>query len=180
MHVCVCICAHMHVCVHTCVSVCMCLRAYVQVCVCACMRACVCVCISIPPSKWVQKLLSPTKSNLQSKSKKMTLTAFVVSKSFFLKVIEHLLAKSFFQTIAEVAEQAFQSVPATTQHLTNCGSEQALQSTQMVFWTLGCLQKSWAAGKECKGEVLKGRWELNEDDLKEKQGQLVFDPLFSM
>ena len=30
---------------------------------------------------------------------------------------------------------------------------------RMVFWTLGCLQKSRAARKECKGvEVLKDRW----------------------
>ena len=109
--VCVCAC----VCAHTCASVCMCVRAYV----CMCVRAFVCVCMCthpspLPPSKWFQKLLSPNKSNLRSKSTKMTLTAFVVSKSFFLKVIEHLLAKSFFQTIAEVAEQAFQSVPATS------------------------------------------------------------------
>ena len=34
---------------------------------------------------------------------------------------------------------------------------------RMLFRTLGCLQKSGDAGKECKGEeVLKGRWETDE------------------
>ena len=44
---------------------------------------------------------------------KITLTALIVSQSFFLEVIEHLCAISFFQTVAEVAEEALKSISAT-------------------------------------------------------------------
>ena len=48
----------------------------------------------------------------------------------------------------------------------------------MVFWTLGCLQKSGAAGKECKGEeVLKGRWEPDDGKVHKLHQNYIPPPL---